>query len=317
MRRIVFCLFAFMQAISINAQKLEQGFDHNFKPTQYVPRYYVITEKRDSLWYREAYYVPERGMAMEGWYKDKDCAIAHGEMAWYHPNKVLKSKGTYVNGKQEGMWLTFGEEGRMRDSVTYAAGKRKGVGLRWNEDGMMVDSTRFDGAGNGVEVSWYADGAVSSAGLWVSDTAKQGRWKYYHPNGQLKATEDYAGGERTSWACFDEAGKPLDTASCPEQEAAFPGGTNAWIKFIQNNLKADVPVRQKAPLGQYTVVVQFIVGADGKIEGIKPLTRFGYGMEEEVERMLKKAPRWVPAHQFGTKVKAYRKQPITFVVSNG
>jgi hypothetical protein len=253
--------------------------------------------------------VPERGLEVEGWYKDKNCEIPHGEVAWYHPNKVLKSKGTYVNGKQEGVWLTFGEEAGMRDLVTYAAGKRKGVGLHWNVDGMMVDLTQFDGAGNGVEVSWFPDGAVSSAGLWVSDTTKKGRGKYYHPNGQLKASEDYAGGERTSWACFDEGGTPLDTAAGPEQEASFPGGINAWMKFVQNNLKADVPVRLKAPLGQYTVVMQFIVGTDARIEGIKPLTRFGYGMEEEVERMLKKAPRWMPAQQFKTKVKAIANNP--------
>lgn len=317
MRKPLFCLYVFLQAFSVSAQKIEQGFDHAFKPTSYVPRYYVVTEKKDSLWRREAYYLPERGMAMEGWYKDKEGEIAHGEFTWYHPNKVLKSKGAYVNGKKEGVWLEFGEEGRMRDSVTYMAGRRKGVGLHWDADGLLSDSTQFDGAGNGVEVSWYADGTVSSAGLWVSDTAKKGRWKYYHPNGQLKATEDYVAGERISWACFDEGGRPLDTAACKEQEAAFPGGMDAWIKFIQRDLNPSVPVRQKAPPGQYTVVVQFIVGKDGSIEGIKPLTHFGYGMEDEVTRMLKKAPRWVPAQQFGTKVKAYRKQPITFVVSNG
>ena len=38
-------------------------------------------------------------------------------------------------------------------------------------------------------------------------------------------------------------------------------------------------------------------------------------MEEEVERMLNKSPKWVPAFQFGRNVKAYRLQPITFEIA--
>jgi hypothetical protein len=49
MQKFVFCLFAFIQAVSVHAQKSEQGFDYAFKPTSYAPRYYVITEKRDNL----------------------------------------------------------------------------------------------------------------------------------------------------------------------------------------------------------------------------------------------------------------------------
>lgn len=317
MGKFVFWLCLVLLTRTAAAQKAEEGFDFNFKPTVYAPRYFVVTEKRDSRWHREAYYLPERGMAMEGWYSDRECKTAHGETKWYHPNKTLKSMGTYRNGKKEGLWLTFGEEGGLRDSIVYSAGRQKGTGLGWSSEGFLVDSSEFDGAGNGVEVHWYADGTVSSAGRWVSDTSKNGRWTYYHPNGQLKATEDYAGGERVAAACFDESGQPLGADACVEQEAAFPGGGQALVRFIERNLKADVPVRQKAPLGQYLVVVQFIVGTDGSIEGITPLTHFGFGMEEEVERMLKRSPRWEPAQQFGKKVKAYRRQPITFVVSQG
>ncbi len=316
MRIFLLWSFLFFQIAAV-AQKTEQGFDHDFKPTVYAPRYYVITEKRDSFWHREAYYLPETSMAMQGRYKDAACKIAHGEWVWYHSNKILKTKGTYTDGLKEGLWLQFGEDGRMNDSGSFSGGRLKGTRLRWDADGYLTDSTQFDGAGNGTEVTWYPAGTVSSAGLWVSDTVRNGRWKFYHPNSQIKATEDYVAGERISVACFDEQGKPLAPDACTEKEAGFPGGVDAWIRFIQRNLKADVPVRLKAPLGQYTVVVQFVVNRDGSIEDIKPITRFGFGMEEEVERMLKRSPRWLPAHQFGNNVKAYRKQPITFIVSQG
>ena len=63
------------------------------------------------------------------------------------------------------------------------------------------------------------------------------------------------------------------------------------------------------------VMVQFVVDKEGRVTDIKPLTKFGFGMEEEVIRILKKSPPWIPAIQFGRSVKAYRKQPVTFVVA--
>jgi len=38
-------------------------------------------------------------------------------------------------------------------------------------------------------------------------------------------------------------------------------------------------------------------------------------MEEEAIKVIRKGPDWVPAIQNGRQVKAYRKQPITFIVS--
>jgi hypothetical protein len=37
-------------------------------------------------------------------------------------------------------------------------------------------------------------------------------------------------------------------------------------------------------------------------------------MEEEVVRILKKSPKWSPAIQNGKPVKAYRRQPVTFMI---
>jgi|GEM_PF-1270156 len=100
-----------------------------------------------------------------------------------------------------------------------------------------------------------------------------------------------------------------------EVEAAFPGGLKAWSSFLMENLDAEVPVRNKAKVGRYVVIVQFIVGKDGSISDIKALTKHGHGMEKEVIRIIKKSPNWTPAYQGGRAVRAYRKQPIIFEIS--
>src|SRR5688572_26293729 len=100
-----------------------------------------------------------------------------------------------------------------------------------------------------------------------------------------------------------------------EIEASFSGGVNGWREFLQKNLRSTVPIDSGAKEGTYTVVAQFIVHKDGSISDLKALTSHGHGMEDEVLRVMKKSPNWIPAMQNGHKVTAYRKQPVTFVIA--
>jgi len=101
-----------------------------------------------------------------------------------------------------------------------------------------------------------------------------------------------------------------------EIEAAFPGGEMAWRKYLEKKLNPNVPVNNGAPAGRYTVYVQFVVNKEGDIADVKALTDNGYGMEQEVIRLIRNGPRWTPAIQRGRNVNAYRKQPVTFQVED-
>jgi hypothetical protein len=100
-------------------------------------------------------------------------------------------------------------------------------------------------------------------------------------------------------------------------EASFPGGEQGWRQHLQKNLNPLVPVDRGAPLGKFTVTVQFIVDVDGSISDIKVTSEeVGYGMEQEVLRIIKKSGAWTPAILNGRNVKAYRIQPVTFIVQD-
>ncbi len=101
-----------------------------------------------------------------------------------------------------------------------------------------------------------------------------------------------------------------------ETEASYPGGNVAWIKYLEKKLDADVPVKNKAPVGKYTAFVRFIVSKDGSVSNVTPVTKYGYGMEEEVVRVIEGSGKWVSAIQNGKPVNAYRKQPITFITED-
>lgn len=110
-------------------------------------------------------------------------------------------------------------------------------------------------------------------------------------------------------------GRPLSLVFTEaEQNPQFTGGQEAWIKFLQKNLKVTTPVDNGARAGIYKVVLKFIVNADGSLSNITCEKDPGFGMGAEAIRFIKTTPKWQPAIQNGKKVSAYLKQPITFVV---
>ncbi len=65
---------------------------------------------------------------------------------------------------------------------------------------------------------------------------------------------------------------------------------------------------------QGTVMVQFVVDVDGTVSDVKAISGPEKGgLREEAVRVIKKSGKWTPALQNGRYVKAYRKQPVTFV----
>ncbi len=100
-----------------------------------------------------------------------------------------------------------------------------------------------------------------------------------------------------------------------EVDAAFPGGNNAWSRFLTNNLESNLPGENGAAPGSYTVVVRFIVSKDGSVSDVQAETNHGFGMEQEAVRVIKKSGKWTPAVQNGRNVTAYKRQPITWIVS--
>ena len=98
--------------------------------------------------------------------------------------------------------------------------------------------------------------------------------------------------------------------------AEFPGGQKGWIKYLENNLNRDLPIRNGAPVGKYSVVVSFIVDKEGNITNVKAENNPGYGTMEEAERILKNGPKWTPATQNGENVIYRHRQAIVFVASS-
>ncbi len=98
--------------------------------------------------------------------------------------------------------------------------------------------------------------------------------------------------------------------------AQFPGGLDAWKKYLERNLNAGLPAENGAQSGKYTVLVSFVVDREGNISEVKAENNPGFGTDAEAIRIIKKGPKWQPAIQNGRKV-AYRvRQQVTFIVDD-
>lgn len=100
-----------------------------------------------------------------------------------------------------------------------------------------------------------------------------------------------------------------------QQEARFPGGSEEWRKFLQRNLRSELPSDNGAAAGSYTVMVSFLVNKDGNISEVKAENDPGYGTAIEAVRVIQRGPTWIPALQNGRSVIYRQRQAITFVVN--
>jgi periplasmic protein TonB len=101
-------------------------------------------------------------------------------------------------------------------------------------------------------------------------------------------------------------------------ESEFPGGQIAWNKYLERNLNAEVPREAGAPIGKYTVEINFTVDKEGNISDVQAQMANGgdaYGTIDEAIKIIKKGPKWTPGVQNGIKVKSRKKQRVTFLVN--
>jgi len=94
-----------------------------------------------------------------------------------------------------------------------------------------------------------------------------------------------------------------------EEKPEFPGGITEFYKFIGKNFRTPVAVGKNKIEGK--TYIQFIIEKDGSLSDIIALKDAGYGIGDEVIRVLKLSPKWAAARQQGKAVRVMYNMPIT------
>ena len=95
-----------------------------------------------------------------------------------------------------------------------------------------------------------------------------------------------------------------------EKQPEFPGGTEAMLKFITDNLKYPWEARSKNIEGK--VIVSFTVKSNGSVADVETMRRIGGGCDEEALRVVKLMPKWKPGEDQGKPVNVSMILPVRF-----
>lgn len=114
----------------------------------------------------------------------------------YYPNGKVKREASFRDGKREGVWREFDEQGNVLNSQTYQKGVLVGQGI--------VDT---DGKRRGLYKEFYPDSTLRAEGVFV-EGQRSGEWKFYYHNGQVQEVGCYNEGQPDGiWTWYYENGQ--------------------------------------------------------------------------------------------------------------
>jgi hypothetical protein len=267
--------------------------DDNFSVCNEAKAVYICKTVSDKELFRmDCFTKKDNILLLSIHYTDTTSTIKQGKYQVYYVNGKLKEEGYYANGIKDSIWKKWDDIGFITDSSAYKDGKKN------------IEAT----------YNYYKDKLGS---YFIIDSLKDTMHTFYYDSIGKVTMEVMFTGQRGIVNSYDSGKVKTDSVfSREEKEASFPGGDKEWRNYLMKNLNASVPVNNRAPEGTYTVIVKFIVSSDGTLSDVKAETKKGYGMEEEVLRLIKNGPKWIPGVQYGRKVNSYRRQPVTFVVQS-
>ncbi|OXA79799.1 TonB protein C-terminal [Flavobacterium aquidurense] len=103
--------------------------------------------------------------------------------------------------------------------------------------------------------------------------------------------------------------KDIYESDAIEKQPEFPGGIAAFYKFVGSNFK--MPAEAEKNKIQGKAYMQFVVEKDGSLSDLRTMKDVGYGIGDEVIRVLKLSPKWTSGSIDGKPVRVMYTLPIT------
>lgn len=182
----------------------------------------------------------------------------------------------------------------------------------------------------GPMISWesYKDAALEIA---------NGDFVWYNLKGEKDSSATFLNGNKIN---FDDNTKPVvknannainkpavdgDSAKqklvdinidpADSRPAEFNWGIKGWTNYLEKNLVTPERLKNLTnKSSKYTVVVAFIVDKLGNLSNIRIEKSCEWSADNEILRILKKSPKWLPATIKSAPVVYRHKQSITFLV---
>lgn len=107
--------------------------------------------------------------------------------------------------------------------------------------------------------------------------------------------------------CAQKTSKVYDVV---EQMPSFPGGQQAMMKFMKNNIRYPEALKKNKVQGM--VLVQFVVDQTGRITNPVVKRSIEPSLDAEALRVVRAMPKWNPGKQNGKPVNVRYTLPVSF-----
>ncbi len=131
---------------------------------------------------------------------------------YFENSENVKIEGHIQNHKPNGIWKSYYESGRIKNSVNYKDGIIEGEAWFYYDDenktikaNAVFESDMLEG----IYTEYFENGTQKAKMLYKAGLA-DGDAEFYYPNGKLKITAEYKDGLKNGkWFYFDEKGKEI------------------------------------------------------------------------------------------------------------
>lgn len=167
---------------------------------------------------------------------------------------------------------------------------------------------KIDTLAHGLMREWYSNGQLKHEQNFRLNKF-DGTVKSYWLNGNLKRDDVYSNDTLMTGACYDSTGVKVDYFPFAEMPA-FKGGDKKLFSFLANNVRYPVEAQKLGIEGR--VLVQFVVGKDGKVTDAKIVKNANYYLDIEALRVVNAMPNWIPGKLEGKSVRVKHTLPVNF-----
>lgn len=227
----------------------------------------ALAIKTSDHWLLAAAY-QDTNLLLKAWFLDEELTVKDGPFTIYHPQKIKMAEGSYVNNIKQGVWKTWYENGRLKDSGAFKNNHMTGEWRLWNDSGQLTGIYHYTdlneitsvargtmsderrpsiftgdtivGRMHGTATTFYPDGKLKASGSYKSNS-KDGMWKYWYSNGNLESRGTYITNiQEGEWEYYRESGtlsskekyvkNKVTALECFDEQGNFSGNSCAILK---------------------------------------------------------------------------------------
>lgn len=299
---LFFICMCFIFKIFAQTNAVSYYFDPNFNVTKPEGATYLAYAKKENnnLWNAVIVNITTRDTVVKGYYNDSLFSIPQGKFEIYSDYGVKQEEGNYDNGKKQGAWFTWDDEGHLTDSAYYEKG-----------EGIIQRAYTYDDKGNLIS-TLYEDKNLNESTRIEFESGKKMReitnrlndhsleTKIYYDNGQLRADFIDKKGKTINSKYYDESGIELtqkeyekrnETTALKIIVPEFPGGVDEFMNYITAAIKRNNALRyETGTMKEITII--FYLDNKGKPYNIKLSNMESTEITQTIIQAMENMPRW-------------------------